>query len=99
MGIDAVPDGSDRSSRQRQLRAWIEETRRNQRRLAIGLAAAAPATAALLVWREPVGAVALVSAIAVAICGFWILAAHQATHRQKLEELAAAERDPGGRRG
>lgn len=78
--------------RRQELLGWIEQTKRNMRRLAIVLVALTPVSVALLLWSKPVGVVAIIGVVSLAICGFWVMAAHNAAHYQKLEELAAAER-------
>lgn len=74
--------------RRQELLGWIEKTKRTQRRLAIALAPLTVLAFALVVWNKPVGVIALVGVVALAICGFWVTAAHNAAHYQKLEELA-----------
>jgi hypothetical protein len=78
--------------RRKELLGWIEETKRNQRTLGITLVPLGAIAFGLLLWSRPVGAIAIIGVIAIAICGFWVMAAHNAAHHQKLEELAAKER-------
>jgi len=73
--------------RREQLLAWIEETKRLQRRLAIVFAALGVVVLGLFAWSTSVGALSLISLVLVAICSFWITTAHNITHRQKLAEL------------
>lgn len=49
----------------------------------------------LLFWNTTVGSFALLSVVLVAICSFWVTAAHNSAHRQKLAELAQIERNGG----
>ena len=81
--------------RRAQLSAWIAETRRNQRRLAVGLPVAAVVALALAVWRSDVGEAALAIVGLVAICGFWITGSHIAEWHARIEETRRA--DPAGR--
>lgn len=81
--------------RKAQLLGWIDETRRLQRKLAVVYSALAVVAIGLLVWRTTVGAFALIALGLVAIASFWVTAAHNAAHRQKLDELARVERNQG----
>ncbi|HWU87728.1 MAG TPA: hypothetical protein VN253_10660 [Kofleriaceae bacterium] len=78
--------------RRQQLLGWIEATKQTQRRLAIVLIALIPLSAGLAAWSKPVGVFAFIGVGALAVCGFWVTAAHNAAHRQKLAEL---DRAPG----
>jgi hypothetical protein len=81
--------------RREQLLAWIEATKRLQRKLAIVFPILGVVAIGLMFWRAPVGGFALVVVGLVAICAFWVTAAHNAAHRQKLDELARVERNQG----
>jgi hypothetical protein len=78
--------------RRQELLGWIEKTKRNMRTLTIILIPLTAAAIGLLVWKQTVGVFAMIGVGSLAICGFWVMAAHNAAHRQKLEEIAAAER-------
>lgn len=74
---------------------WIEQTKRLQRRMAIVFPVLGAISIGLVVWNGTVGAFALISVVLVAICSFWVTAAHNAAHRQKLDELARVEKNDG----
>ncbi|HUJ61808.1 MAG TPA: hypothetical protein VLX92_25060 [Kofleriaceae bacterium] len=78
--------------RRSELHGWIADTRRLQRRLAAVYAVLAGLALALLAWHARVGGFALLLVGLVAVCSFWVTAAHNASHRQKLDELARLER-------
>lgn len=81
--------------RRAQLLAWIDDTKRLQRKLGIVLGALGVVAIGLLVWNRTVGGFAIFGISVVAICSFWVTAAHNAAHRQKLRELDALERNGG----
>ena len=82
------------TDRRAELEGWIAKTRRLQRRLAIVYAAIAVVAIAVLAWSRAAGGFALFGVALVAICSFWVTAAHNAAHRQKLAELdRVAEND------
>jgi hypothetical protein len=74
---------------------YIEETKRTQRRLAVVFGALAAVPIGLMFWRVGAGLFGLVLLVLVALCSFWVTEAHNAAHRQKLEELARVERNQG----
>lgn len=74
--------------RRAELEGYIADTRRLQRRMAIVFAALAAVALALLAWSTAVGVLSLICVALVAMCSFWVTAAHNASHRQKLDELA-----------
>jgi hypothetical protein len=73
--------------RREQIVAWIDETRRLQRRLGRAFAALAVVACGLWLWRGSVGAAAFVLVAVVAIISFWVTNAHNEAHRIKLDEL------------
>jgi hypothetical protein len=81
--------------RRAELLGFIAETNRLQRKLAIVFPVLGAVAIALMFWRGTVGAFALILVALVAICSFWVTAAHNAAHRQKLDELARVERNDG----
>lgn len=81
--------------RNAQLLGWIEQTHRLQRKLAVVYSVLAVVALGLMVWHTTVGAFALIALSLVAICSFWVTAAHNAGHRQKLDELRRVERNHG----
>jgi hypothetical protein len=81
--------------RREQLLAWIDETRQLQRKMAIVFPILAVVAIALMFWSGTVGAFALILVGLVAICAFWVTAAHNAAHRQKLAELDRVARNEG----
>jgi hypothetical protein len=81
--------------RREQLHAWIEETRQLQRKMAIVFPVLGAIAIGLMFWSRTVGAFALILVALVAICAFWVTAAHNAAHRQKLAELDRVARNEG----
>jgi cytochrome bd-type quinol oxidase subunit 1 len=81
--------------RRAELERWIAKTRRLQHRLAILYGALAVIAIALMFWSSRVGGFALFGMVLLAICSFWVTAAHNAAHRQKLAELSRVERNGG----
>jgi hypothetical protein len=75
------------TDRRPELEGWIANTQRLQRRLAVVYAALGAVAIMLLAWSRTVGGFALFGVALVAICSFWVTAAHNAAHRQKLAEL------------
>lgn len=82
-------------NRREELLAWIDETKRLQRRLGRIFAAIGVVTVALMFWRFNIGVFATVCLALVAICSFWVTEAHNAAHRQTLDQLARVERNNG----
>lgn len=78
--------------RRDELHQWIADTRRLQRRMGYGFAAAVVLCIAMLFWHRALGVLMLVSIGGTAVASYWITAAHIAAHRQKLDELDRAER-------
>ncbi len=96
-----TPPGSHETSklqfpmeRRDQLLGWIDETKRLQRKLAIVFPILGLVALGLMFWRPAVGGFALVMVALVAICSFWVTAAHNSAHRQKLDELARTQGKP-----
>ncbi|HEY5922151.1 MAG TPA: hypothetical protein VIV11_10795 [Kofleriaceae bacterium] len=81
--------------RRAELLGYIERTNRLQRKLALVLPVLGAGAIALMVWNGTVGGFALFIVGLVALCSFWITAAHNAAHREKLEELRRVERNDG----
>jgi hypothetical protein len=82
-------------SRREELEGWIARTHRLQRRMAMVYAALAVVAVALVFINGRLGGFALLCVALPAVCSFWVTAAHNAAHRQKLAELARVE-DNGG---
>jgi hypothetical protein len=80
--------------RREELLGWIAQTKRLQRRLAIVFGSLGAVAIGLLLWSRTVGGFALVCVALVAICSFWVTAAHNATHRNKLAELERTRGKP-----
>jgi hypothetical protein len=78
--------------RRRELESWIGRSQHNQRVLGIGIAAAMVIALGLTAWHRPIGLIALAIIAIVAVCGFWVLAAHIADWRGKLDRLDDLER-------
>lgn len=81
--------------RRAELLGWIEDTKRLQRKLGVVLGALGVIAIGLLFWNSTVGGFSLFAVILVAICSFWVTAAHNSAHRQKLRELDQVERNGG----
>jgi hypothetical protein len=82
--------------REAELEGWIQRTAQLQRRMAWIYGALGVAALALGLWNGTVGGFALLTVALVAICSFWVTAAHNAAHRQKLAELRRVA-DNGGK--
>lgn len=63
--------------------------------MAIAYAGLLAGAIALLVWNRTAGGFALLAVALVAICSFWVTAAHNAAHRQKLAEIDRVEANGG----
>lgn len=81
--------------RRAELLGWIEDTKRLQRKLAIVFPILGAIAIGLMFWRGVVGGFALVFVALIAISSFWVTAAHNASHRQKVAELDRVERNGG----
>jgi hypothetical protein len=79
--------------RRAQLQGWIEDTRRLQRRLAIACALLGVIAVAVRWYSPRVGGTSLLIVALIMACSSWVTAAHNAAHRQKLDELARARAD------
>jgi hypothetical protein len=75
------------ADRQAELEGWIRKTRRLQRRMAVLYAVLSAPALAVSLWSGTIAGFALLTIALVAICSFWVTAAHNAAHRQKLGEL------------
>lgn len=87
--------------RRDELESWIARTRANQRKLAVALGCAVVVAIALLVWRRPVGGVALAITVIVGLCGFWITSSHILDWKQRIADLSKPKNQRisgGGRR-
>jgi hypothetical protein len=73
--------------RRAELRTWIDETQSLQRKLAVSCTVAVAIAVGLRCWSSSIGDVALLIVALVTACSFWVTAAHNAAHRQKLAEL------------
>jgi hypothetical protein len=82
--------------RRAELEGWIARTRRLQQRMAVLYGVLAVVAIAVLFWSRTAGGFALFGVALLAVCSFWVTAAHNAAHRQKLAELTRVE-DNGGR--
>ncbi len=84
---------ADRDATERaRLQGYIEGSKRTQRQLGVGLAVAlAPAVVALVMW-PMIGKLALLGLATVAICGFWVTAAHISDWRMQIARLDSRAR-------
>jgi hypothetical protein len=80
--------------RHEELHTWIARTEQLQKKMGVLFTALAVLALVLLVWNRTVGAFSLVCVSLVAICAFWVTAAHNAAHRQKLAELHRTQGKP-----
>lgn len=80
--------------RREELLGWIEKTRRLQRTMAVVFGVLAIVAVGLAVWNGTVGTFAFILLALVALCSFWVTAAHNAAHHQKLDELARNDGKP-----
>ncbi len=78
---------SDPADRRAELNGWIERSIATRRKLSRVLGAGAVIAIGLLVWNRAVGGVAIGILAIVALCGYWIIAAHIADWRGKLDEI------------
>ena len=83
------------TDRRAELEGWIAKTRRLQQRMAIIYGALVVVAIGLVFWSSRVGGFALFGVALLAICSFWVTAAHNAAHRQKLAELSRVEQNGG----
>jgi hypothetical protein len=81
--------------RREELLGYIAKTNRLQRKMAVIYAVCAVVAIGLFIWQSTAGGFALFAVALTAICSFWVTAAHNAAHRQKLDELARIERNDG----
>ena len=81
--------------RRAELEGWIARTHRLQRRLGVVYGALAVIAVALMFWSNAVGGFSLFGVVLLAICSFWVTAAHNAAHRQKLAEIDRVEANGG----
>ncbi len=88
-------DRTTREVRRAELLAWIAKTHHLQRRMMRVFGVLAVLAAGLWLWNGTAGGFALVCVALVAIASFWITAAHNAAHQQKLAELDRIERNDG----
>jgi hypothetical protein len=70
-----------------ELERYIANTRRTQKRLAVGLAIGVVVSIALALWRAPVGGAGIGICALVALSGFWITAGHIVDFRNRINDL------------
>ncbi len=83
---------ADRAAERARLTGYIDGSRRVQRRLAMVLAPLAVVGLGLAGWRPLWGGLVLLGAAIVAICGFWVTAAHISDWKMQLARLARLDR-------
>ncbi len=84
---------ADRDATERaRLLGYIEGSKRTQRQLAIGLSVATVAVVAALFLAPVVGKLALLGVVIVAVCGFWVTAAHISDWRMQIARLDSRAR-------
>lgn len=89
----------DRAAERRRLSGYIDGSRRVQRRLALVLGPLGAAGVALALWRPLFGGLVVLAAVIVAICGFWVTAAHISDWRMQIQRIDRLEREGRGRTG
>ncbi len=84
---------ADRDAAERaRLVGYIEDSRRNQRSLAIGLAVAAAAVAVAWFIDATIAKLGLLAVVSVGVCGFWVTAAHISDWRMQIARLDSRAR-------
>jgi len=81
--------------RREELLGYIAKTKRLQKKLAIVFPALAAVSIALMFVSGAAGGFSLVIVALVAVSSFWITAAHNAAHHQKLDEMARVAANDG----
>ncbi|MBK9036351.1 MAG: hypothetical protein IPL61_34740 [Myxococcales bacterium] len=90
----------DRDATERaRLTGYIAASRQVQRRLGVGVTVAALVAAAVLVVSSTIGTLALLGVGIVAVCGFWVTAAHISDWKMQLGRLDARARRASSPRG
>ena len=85
----------DTAARKAELLGWIEKTNRLQRKMGVVFGALGVVAVGLLFVSRVVGTFAIICVALVAGASFWVTAAHNAAHRQKLGEIQRVERAGG----
>lgn len=80
--------------RREELLRWIAETKQNQRRLTYALAGLFVVCTALVIYDRTVGTIAFVITASTGFISYWVTYAHNASHRQKLDELNRPQQPP-----
>jgi hypothetical protein len=88
-------DAAQVEERRAELLGWMEKTRRLQRKLRLVFAVLGLVAFGLVFVNGTVGAFSMITVGLVAVCSFWVTAAHNAAHRQKLGELDRVEKNGG----
>jgi hypothetical protein len=70
-----------------QLLTWIEETKRNQRRIAIACAVLAIASIIAGAVKDAFGTIGFVVTVSFAVIGFWVTSSHIADWNHQLDQL------------
>lgn len=88
-----VAMSADRDATERaRLLEYIAGSKRTQRLLAIGLAAATAGVVVTLLLAPMVGKLALLGVAIVGVCGFWVTAAHISDWRMQIARLDSRAR-------
>ena len=88
-------DSTAREMRRAELQGWIHTTHALQQRMMRIFGALGALSFGLWLVNGTAGGFALVIVALVAIASFWIMAAHNAAHRQKLAELDQVAKNDG----
>lgn len=70
-----------------ELERYIANTKRTQKRLAVGLVIGVVISIGLLLWRAPVGGAGIAICAVVALSGFWITGGHIVDFRNRINDL------------
>lgn len=84
---------ADRAAERARLTGYIDGSRRVQRQLATVLAPLGAGGLGLALWQPLWGGLVLLAAVIVAICGFWVTAAHIADWKMQIDRLARLDRE------
>ncbi|MBP9168674.1 MAG: hypothetical protein KBG48_14860 [Kofleriaceae bacterium] len=83
---------ADRAAERARLTGYIVASRRVQRQLATVLAPLGAVGLILAVWQPLWGGLVLLAAVIVAICGFWVTAAHISDWKMQIARLERLDR-------
>jgi predicted phage tail protein len=94
-GASEVEHDMDVQERRELILGYIAKTNRLQRKMAVIFGALVVVAIGVFIWSSTAGGFALFAVALTAMCSFWVTAAHNAAHRQKLDELARIAQNGG----